>query len=304
MSGGRIPFQGPILRVGVVGREHAPMLASVLDRLGEWAAGAGVELSVESAMRARGALPSNGAGGGVAVEECFAELDLLLTLGGDGTLLRGARMVAPFGVPVLGLNLGRLGFLTAMGAEELETRMGEVVAGEAFLDSRFTVEAAVVREDGSVAGRLWALNDMVLNRGGVARVARLDLFVGEGEGQEEVGSFSGDGLIVATPTGSTAYSLSAGGPVIEPSMQCLVATPISPHTMAMRPLVLPADERLTIRTVDRLGDMVITADGQEILKVGPTDEVQVEKGRVNALLVRFPGQTFFTTLRNKLNWAV
>jgi NAD+ kinase len=148
------------------------------------------------------------------------------------------------------------------------------------------------------------LNDLVLHKGGAARVTRLDLEVGRDGKLEEVGSFSADGVIVATPTGSTAYSLSAGGPIIAPTMDCIVVTPISPHTMAMRPLVLPDHVRLTIRPLERYDDLVVTADGQVAYSVGPGDRVEVEKGAERVSLVRFQGQTFFRTLRRVLNWAI
>jgi NAD+ kinase len=162
----------------------------------------------------------------------------------------------------------------------------------------------VVRSDGSSGEELWALNDVVLHKRGVARVVGLELEVEENGETEAIGSFTGDGVIVATPTGSTAYSLSAGGPVIAPTTGCIIITPISPHTMAMRPLVLPDHVRLSIRAVDRAEDLVLTADGQVAVDLGPGDSVQVRKGAHRIDLVRLPGQTFFDTLRHKLNWAV
>jgi NAD+ kinase len=238
------------------------------------------------------------------LSESGEEIDLLLTLGGDGTLLRGVRKVAGAGVPVLGVNLGRLGFLTAITPEMLETGLEHALAGEAVVDRRFTLGGEIVHADGTSGPRLWALNDIVLHKAGVARVVRLDLVVGRGEDREEVGSFTGDGVIVATSTGSTAYSLSAGGPIVVPSMDCILVTPISPHTMAMRPLVLPDHVLLTIQAVDRGEDLVVTVDGQSAFTLNPGDRVQVEKGERKVSLVRLRGQTYFDTLRNVLNWAV
>jgi NAD+ kinase len=233
-----------------------------------------------------------------------AGIDLLVTLGGDGTLLRGVRQVVGHNVPVLGVNLGRLGFLTSVRPPDLEDALSKALAGEAYLDPRFTLEGRIINGDGAQGPRLWALNDLVLHKGGAARVTRLDLEVGRDGKLEEVGSFSADGVIVATPTGSTAYSLSAGGPIIAPTMDCIVVTPISPHTMAMRPLVLPDHVRLTIRPLERYDDLVVTADGQVAYSVGPGDRVEVEKGAERVSLVRFQGQTFFRTLRRVLNWAI
>ncbi len=289
---------GEIRRVGVVSRQLAPGVREVLERVHAFAVKHGLELVPEDAVAVGpladlDRLPASGEG-----------VDLLLTLGGDGTLLRGVRRVARHAVPVLGVNLGRLGFLTSISPPDLERLLGQLLAGEAVLDPRFTLSGRIVHADGSEGHRLWALNDLVLHKGGVARVVRLDLRVGGEEAHEEVGSFSGDGVIVATPTGSTAYSLSAGGPIIVPTMECIVVTPISPHTMAMRPLVLPDHVDLTIRAVDPWEELVVTADGQVGFPLEAGDRVVVEKGREKVLLVRFPGQTYFDTLRRVLNWAV
>jgi NAD+ kinase len=145
---------------------------------------------------------------------------------------------------------------------------------------------------------------MVVHKGGVARVTRLDLLVGTDGNEDEIGSFSGDGVIVATPTGSTAYSLSADGPIIDPSMECIVVTPICPHTLAVRPLVVPAEDRITIRAQKRSETLFLTVDGQVGRELSAADTVVVQRGDARIRLIRFPGQTFFSTLRRKLNWAV
>jgi len=298
-DGTPLPLAGEgIRRIGLVGRRVTPEVQAVMERVYRFAEEHDLTLLPEEGA-AVGPLsdlerfPSTGEG-----------VDLVLTLGGDGTLLRGVRRVAGRGVPVLGVNLGRLGFLTSVSPPFLEEALGKVLAGEALIDPRFTLAGRIVHGDGTEGDRLWALNDLVLHKGGVARVVRLDLRVGVGEAQEEIGSFSGDGLIVATPTGSTAYSLSAGGPIIVPTMDCIAVTPISPHTMAMRPLVLPDHVQLTIQAIDRWEELVVTADGQSGSPLGPGDRVVVEKGAEKVLLVRFPGQTYFDTLRRVLNWAV
>ncbi len=292
------PLTDPPTKVGIVGRRETPDLADVLRRVRTFGETHGVSLFLEEELRCTGPadLPP--------LPDSPSELDLLLTLGGDGTLLRGVRRVIGHPIPVLGVNLGRLGFLTAMGPPELESGLERVMAGEALVDERFTLAGRIVHADGSEGRRLWALNDLVLHKGGVARVVRLDLEVGRGHAREEIGSFSGDGVIVSTPTGSTAYSLSAGGPIVSPNTECIAVTPISPHTMAMRPLVLPDAVLLSIRALDRCEELVVTADGQLGVPLDPGDRVLVEKGEESVLLVRFPGQTFFDTLRRVLNWAV
>lgn len=292
-----VRLEGGFQRIGLVGRQPDSQLEDVLRRVLAFSAEHGLKLIPEPALCV-GPLK--------ALEPLRdpAGIDLLMTLGGDGTLLRGVRQVVGHNVPVLGVNLGRLGFLTSVRPPDVEEALSKALAGEAFLDPRFTLEGRIMNGDGGQGPRLWALNDLVLHKGGAARVSRLDLEVGRDGELEEIGSFSADGVIVATPTGSTAYSLSAGGPIIAPTMDCIVVTPISPHTMAMRPLVLPDHVRLTIRALERYEDLVVTADGQEAHRVAPGDRVEVEKGAERVSLVRFHGQTFFGTLRRVLNWAV
>jgi len=297
-EGFSIPLAGSVRRLGLVGREGSEDLAGVVDRLVRFADERELELFPESSLR-HGPLA-----GRPPLGEALDEVELLLTLGGDGTLLRGVRRVVGRGIPILGINMGRLGFLTAVPGSSLEGALETVLSGEAVLDRRVSLESTVIHANDEPGESLWAFNDVVLHKRGVARVVGLDLSVEEdGEGQA-IGSFTGDGLIVSSPTGSTAYSLSAGGPIIAPSTACIVVTPVSPHTMAMRPLVLPDHVRLSVRAVERAEDLVLTADGQVGVDLDPGDRVVTRKGDEHVDLVRLPGQTFFETLRHKLNWAV
>ena len=231
-------------------------------------------------------------------------LDLLVTLGGDGTLLRGARKVMGTDIPVLGINLGHLGFLTSSSGSDLAIAFELLRDGDFTLDSRTTLDGSILDEDGNSGDRHMALNDFVVHNTGAARISRLDLFVGHDGTHDEIGSFSADGVIVSTPTGSTAYSLSAGGPIIAPGVDCILVTPIYPHTLTVRPLVLAADERVIIKEVDPSGDLVLTVDGQEATAILPGSVVEIRTGTVRVPLLRFPGYTFFSTLRHKLNWAL
>ncbi len=287
MAGG-----APFRRIGIVGQSRDPGLEAVLASLEVLADRHHLELYPEAPIREF----FDGAGDFVP-----GRLDLLLTFGGDGTLLRGARMVAPQHTPVLGVNLGHLGFLTSIRPEELETSLDALVAGDYWLDTRFTLEARVLASDGREGTSYLALNDAVLHKGGFARVIRLALRVGE-EG-EEVGAYSADGIILSTPTGSTAYSLSAGGAIVAPSMECLLATPICPHTLAVRPLILPADTRIEVEIREPSAEVVLTVDGREGEALSPGDRLVVTRGDATVRLVRFPGQSFFTTLRRKLHWG-
>ncbi|NIP79601.1 MAG: hypothetical protein GWM90_10440, partial [Gemmatimonadetes bacterium] len=228
-------------------------------------------------------------------------LDLLISFGGDGTLLRGARLVAAHHTPVLGVNLGHLGFLTSVGPDRLADALEAVTGGDFWLDTRFTLRAQVVGSDGTESTDYMALNDAVLHKGGFARVIRLAVFVGED--REEVGEYTADGIILATPTGSTAYSLSAGGAIVAPSMECLLATPISPHTLAVRPLILPADTRIEVEIREPSTEVVLTLDGQEGEALANGDRLVVSRGDATVPLVRLHGQSFFSTLRRKLHWG-
>ena len=236
-----------VRRIGVFALPGQPGLAPALARLDELARAFAVELSYEPGIVAEA--PANARP--FRLEE--GELDLLVTLGGDGTLLRGARRVTGKDIPVLGINLGHLGFLTSSAGSGLSAAFERLRSGDFTLDYRVTLEAAILDEDGNAGDAQVALNDFVVHNSGAARVSRLDLFVGHDGGSDEIGSFSADGVIVSTPTGSTAYSLSAGGPIVAPGVDCILVTPICPHTLAVRPLVLAADERVIIREVDPCG---------------------------------------------------
>ncbi|MEX0979900.1 MAG: NAD(+)/NADH kinase [Gemmatimonadota bacterium] len=295
------PSLTTLRRIGIIGQPRYADLTSVMRRLHDFAIEHGYELHYGDDVLPLA--PKDGVSP-VPLDLDRQGVDLLITLGGDGTLLRGARMVAGRETAILGINLGYLGFLTGAQEDEVESALEHIRAGSYLLDRRYTLEAQVIHADGVEGECFVALNDIVLHKAGVARVVRLDLSVGDGDGLDEIGSFSADGVIVATPTGSTAYSLSAGGPIIAPSVDCLVVTPICPHTLAVRPLVLPSTERVRIRALDRKEEMVLTVDGQVGRDLAGGDLVAVRKGGVRIALVRFPGQTFFSTLRRKLNWAV
>jgi NAD+ kinase len=278
-------------RVGIVGHVGYAGLDTALATVRRFAAAHGLELAAEEGIRQllpeAGVFPPDG-------------VDLLLTFGGDGTLLRGARLVALEGTPVLGVNLGYLGFLTSVAPEELGQALEKVVAGDYWLDHRFTLDVRVVH-DGVPGPPYLALNDAVLHKGGFARVVRLAVYMGPD--QEAVATYSADGIILSTPTGSTAYSLSAGGPIVVPTVECILAIPICPHTLAVRPLVVPAATTISVDVLSPGEEMILTIDGQEGAALQPGDRLIVRRGRATVPLVRLPGQSFFSTLRRKLHWG-
>lgn len=288
MSAGESPR-----RVGVVGHADYERLQETLARLAAFGAENGVRLLYEPELR-------DAMGGGEALTpEVCASLDLLITLGGDGTLLRGARMVVREGVPVLGINLGHLGFLTSAHPEELEEALGAWLAGRFEVDARMALQVHAEGEGLPNTRTHLALNDAVLHKGGAARVIRLRM-----RAQKDlVGTYSADGIILSTPTGSTAYSLSAGGPIVSPAVDCIIATPICPHTLGVRPLLLPADETVTVEVLSPTEEIFLTIDGQEHERLVPGQRVVVRRAPQAVKLVRFPGQTFFSTMRRKLRWG-
>ena len=310
---------GGLRRIGVVGRPEHEDVPGCVERLARFAHENQIDVSFEEHL-------TEWAPEGAKHMHLDADpVDLLIALGGDGTLLRAGRSVAGQDIPVLGVNLGHLGFLTALRHTELEEHLGLVLSGDYVLDRRHTLEGRVVHPDDSQGEPLLAWNDFVIHNRGVARVTRLHLRVqetlaangadaskgedgakggdGQGGGWQDMGSFSGDGLIVATPTGSTAYSLSAGGPIVVPSVDCLIVTPICPHTLAMRPMVIPATQRVAVSPIEQTKDLVVTADGQVAHDFETGAEIHIGRSEVEIPLVRFAEQNFFETLRRKLNWA-
>src|SRR5262245_51077261 len=282
-----------IRRLGLVGQSRYAGLGEAITRLTQFAKQRKLELCAEPQLAEF--LPQ-------AVGFEPADIDLLISMGGDGTLLRGARLVATEHVPVLGVNFGYLGFLTSIAPEQLEPALDAVLNGDYWLDVRFTLDAVVEGRNGGLNEEYIALNDAVLHKGGFARVIRLALSIGAE--RQEVGSYAADGIIVSTPTGSTAYSLSAGGPIVVPTVDCILATPICPHTMVVRPLIVPANSELHIEVLNPTEELILTIDGQDGAHLQPGDRLMVRRGAPTVPLVRLPGQTFFQTLRRKLHWAL
>ncbi len=227
--------------------------------------------------------------------------DAVLCFGGDGTLLRTARMVGPLGVPVLGVKIGRVGFLTTATPETLAEALTALADGNYTVEPHRALAADIVGENGAVRRQAVAVNDVVVHKAGVARVIRLRMQVDD----EEIGTFASDGIIVATPTGSTAYSLSAGGPVVVPDVAAFVVTPICPHTLAIRPIVVPDSARITIEVITPVGDeqVVVSYDGQVADTLDAGACVIVRRSPWDAQLIRLETEGFFTRMRRKLQWG-
>jgi NAD+ kinase len=231
-------------------------------------------------------------------EELPGCTDLLIVLGGDGTLLSAARLAAERKVPILPVNLGGLGFLTTVSQDETYSILEEIFAGRHRVSERVMLEAEVVR-GGAVIRRQIALNDAVLNKAALARIMDLELRV-DGE---YVTTYKADGLILSTPTGSTAYSLAADGPIVYPTVEAFIVTPICPHTLTNRPLVIPDSALIEVDFKAEDDAVFLTLDGQVGIELLRGDHVRVRKAAQKLLLVRPAKKTYYQILRSKLKWG-
>jgi NAD+ kinase len=231
--------------------------------------------------------------------EALPDADLVVSIGGDGTMLYASRMVRQTGTPILGINRGRLGFLADVTPDEMIGSLDQVLAGQYSMDSRLLLEARLRRGDNteSVA---YALNDVVLQRRETGRMVDFETRVGT----QYVNTHSGDGLIVATPTGSTAYALSCGGPIIEPQLDAIVVVPICPHTLTDRPIVISSGQPVEINLLQRDDTKAeITVDGFSVGSIEPDDKLRISAANTRVTLVHPPGYDFYGILRSKLFWG-
>ncbi len=224
--------------------------------------------------------------------------DLIVVLGGDGTLLGVARLVASRGIPILGVNLGGLGFLTEVTIKEARATLGRVLDGDYQVDRRIMLEAIIERASEESTEQYLALNDVVVGKGPLGGMLRLDVFANH----KAFCSYRADGLIIATPTGSTAYALSAGGPIVFPTLNAVVVAPICPHTLSNRPVVLPDSHEIEIHVMAPDHDATFTVDGQESAQLGPTDVIRIHRARHVVSLIR-SAHPNFEIWRDKLHWG-
>lgn len=278
-------------RLGVIGHDGYDGLAEILRLLQHEAPGHGYSLRFEDDLLV-------GAGSSLKLSRPD-EIDALIALGGDGTLLRAARFLSGAKVPLLGVNLGKLGFLTACSHEEFPQAFAAFARGDYKVQERMTLEATTTSADGGVGVRLRAMNDVVIHKGGFARVLRMRVFADD----DLISAFAADGLVIATPTGSTAYSLSASGPIVVPTFDSIIVTPVAPHTLALRPTILPPGATVRVEVEDAADEVLVTADGQVGASLAEGQHLVVRRAPDPVLLVRFPGTSFFARLRRKLHWG-
>jgi NAD+ kinase len=288
-----------IKRVGIVVKPRQPDAVKTVCAVVEWlgergiAVAGGPEIERERIERETGCLVA-----ALDHDQLAASVDLMLVLGGDGTMIATARMVGDTEVPVLGVNYGGLGYLAEFRVEELYTALESILMGNYRLDTRVMLAVQLMRGNEEVA-RTRVLNDAVINKSALARIIEIETHLN----QQYVNSFRADGLIVSTPTGSTAYNLSAGGPVIYPSMNAVVITPICPFTLSNRPIVVPDDAVIELCLKTRQEDVRLTLDGQVGFPLQVEDRVIIRKSRTTFRLVQPMNRNYFDVLRDKLRWG-
>lgn len=280
------------MNLGVVGNPRYVELPRVLSRLLAVAPSHNLSLYTEPELATLWPEP-------VPVLDGKESLDLIVTLGGDGTLLRGAHALGGRQVPLMGVNVGRVGFLTTAPLEHLEEAIQAFVGGEFTVEERRALATTIVGPGGEGPAE-FTLNDVVVHKGGVARVLRFRVSV-DGE---VVGQYSADGIIVSTPTGSTAYSMSAGGPIVVPGVDALIVTAICPHTLAVRPIIVPGSAMIRIEQLSPYTDAVLVSyDGQWDTTLEPGRAVCVRTADTVVQMVRLGTEGFFDRVRNKLQWG-
>ena len=285
--------QPEIRRIGLIVKRQELRARAVIESLLDWAAARGLEVLADERetwldARATGATP----------EELADRADLIVVLGGDGTMIATARLVGGRGTPVLGVNFGTLGYLTEYTDADVFPALEGIVRGDLAIDPRVMLDCTIERE-GQEYARVTALNDIVVNKSALARIIGIDCWIGG----QYVTYYRADGLIVSTPTGSTAYNLAAGGPILIPSMGAFVLNPICPHTLSNRPLVVPDDVTIEFRVRAHDGSVMVTVDGQVGFDLAPDDRVRVHKSTTTFNVITPRDRNYFLVLRDKLRWG-
>ena len=225
--------------------------------------------------------------------------DLLISVGGDGTVLYCARLVQDLGIPILAFNLGTFGFITEISCDEWQSSLDCLLEGKEKISRRLMLKVSVMRNEERVF-QCQGLNEAVVTSSGVAKVVNIDLYIGK----TKAGTFRSDGIIIATPTGSTGYSLAAGGPILDSEMSALIITPVCPFTLSNRPLVLGANEVITMKVDEgQRTELMLTVDGQQYFELQEGDDIIVEKSRSRALLISSGVRNYTQVLSTKLNWS-
>jgi NAD+ kinase len=277
--------------VGLVAKYQEPKAAQMVRWLIPWLKKRGKKVCVENGLAHAGAQSCS-------KKEMAAKADLIISLGGDGTLLNIAPLVERPEVPILGVNMGGLGFITEVAVDELETILTKTLDGDYEVEKRMTLEIRVMGKKRR-SHRFRVLNDAVITKGARSRIIDLETYVGD----DYLCTYRADGLIISTPTGSTAYSLAAAGPILEPTLGAIVLAPLCPHTLTNRPIVVPSNAAIRV-TLRSFGDTVILIpDGQQGVRLNNGDQVEARDYGMPVSLIRLPSRSYYEILREKLKWG-
>jgi NAD+ kinase len=279
--------------VGILAKPKFPEVKSTLHDVVSWLRARNIDVILDTTSAIL-----LGEQGGYQKTLLASKADVLLVLGGDGTMLNAARLAGERSIPILGVNMGGLGFLTEVRLENLYPSLERVFANDFVLDERLMLQTHVHRH-GETVTRGVVLNDVVISKGTLARMIELKIAI---QGRF-VTNLRGDGLIVSSPTGSTAYSLSAGGPIIDPAVQSLILTPICPHTLTHRPLIVPGDAEIDVTLTSKDDGAMATLDGQVGVAITQGDTVVIQTSEHRTRLIRFPESNYYDVLREKLKWG-
>ncbi len=285
------------MRFGIAGNVRKDGVPGIARKLLRRFEAEGVEYVLEKSLfdllrkRSKEKLSANT----VSESKLPARSDILISLGGDGTILRLARLVAEHGTPILGVNLGKLGFLTEASLEDLDICLDEVLKGEYLVVERMMLQATTLKPSKSYI----ALNDMVVDKFGTSRVLDLETYVNG----EYLATFTADGIILSTPIGSTAYALANGGPIVTPHNRSITISPICPHTLTARPVIVPDDSTINIKIASPRYKVRLTADGQDEVVLQPPTGIRVKKAKQTTRLVKRKNTSYYDVLRKKLNWG-
>ncbi len=281
------------LKIGIIAKANIPEPLKITKKLTAWLKQREVEVFVEKELGEQIGYTNS-----VDAADIPELVDVILVFGGDGTFLGMARLACKHGTPILGINLGGLGFLTEVTVEELYPMMERIIQGNFEVEERQMLLTTIHR-DKDTLGTYEVLNDVVINKGAVARIIDLAIYIDD----SHVTTYKADGIILSTPTGSTAYSLSAGGPIVHPTIPVTIITPICPHTLTNRPLVVSSHMKVEIKVTTQEPDTYLTLDGQIGIRLNTGDIIEVQRTDTSVKLIKSPFRDFFTILKTKLMWG-
>jgi NAD+ kinase len=282
-----------IKKVGIVANTEKEKLPQYARSLMSWLEERGMEVFAEAAFGAK-----MGIAGGCTWENLARETQLIIVLGGDGTMLRAARHLAKYSVPIVGINMGSFGYLTEVNFNEMYSALEFILAGDYATERRMMLDVTISHGK-TVISAGTVLNDVVINRGNLSRIVELEVAIND----QYLMTFKADGLIISTPTGSTAYSLSAGGPIVYPEKDLIIINPICPHTLTNRPIIIPQDSDLRITMWSKEKGATLTLDGQESFRIKSGDVINVKRSKLVTKLVLSPHRSYWEILRSKLGWG-